>query len=81
MDNYLFSLLFASELRNGYHHLNRGPLVVTDFGLRLLRQAEIERLHGATAATEHFVTAVEVLGQGVLTRVFARIFDQLGRFL
>lgn len=64
-----------------YHFLNRGPLVQTPFGLRMLRQSEIERLHGAKAATDHYRTAVEVLGQGVLTRVLGRVVDDLAGFL
>ena len=53
----------------------------TPFGLRLLRQAEIERIHGCTLRTRHYATAVEMLGQGVLTRVFRAVFSQLASHL
>jgi DNA (cytosine-5)-methyltransferase 1 len=33
-------------LPKSYHKINTGPFVQTPFGLRLLRQAEIERIHG-----------------------------------
>lgn len=45
--------------------------------LRALRQAELERIHGCTLRTPHYATAVQMLGQGVLTRVFRAVFDQL----
>ena len=53
----------------------------TPSGLRLLRQAEIERIHGHTLLTRHYATAVQMLGQGVQTRVFRRIFQQLAQSL
>ncbi len=37
----------------------------TNLGLCLLRQAEIERLHGHTLLNRHFATALQMLGQGV----------------
>lgn len=60
------------------HKINTGPFVKTPFGLRLLRQAEIERLHGHRLLTRQYATAVRMLGQGVQTRVFRRVFEQLG---
>ena len=35
-------------IAKSYHKINTGPFVRTPFGLRLLRQAEIERIHGHT---------------------------------
>ena len=61
-----------------YHKINTGPFVRTPFGLRLLRQAEIERHHGHRLLTRHYATAVQMLGQGVQTRVFRAVFQQLG---
>ena len=53
----------------------------TPFGLRLLRQAEIERLRGHTLLTRHYATAVQMLGQGVQTRLFRSVFRQLAYHL
>lgn len=64
-----------------YHKINTGPFVQTPFGPRLLRQAEIERLHGCELHTRHYATAVQMLGQGVQTRVFREVFRQLGEHL
>lgn len=68
-------------IAKSYHKINTGPFVQTPFGPRLLRQSEIERLHGCELHTRHYSTAVQMLGQGVQTRLFRRIFDQLGRHL
>ena len=64
-----------------YHKINTGPFVQTPFGLRLLRQAEIERIHRHTLLTRHYATAVQILGQGVQTRVFRSVFRQLADHL
>ena len=64
-----------------YHKINTGPFVQTPFGLRLLRQAEIERIHGFSMLTRHYATAVQMLGQGVQTRVFRQVLAQLGNHL
>ncbi len=64
-----------------YHNINTGPFVVTAFGPRLLRQSEIERIHGCELNTRHYATAVQILGQGVQTRIFREIFQQLGKHL
>ena len=64
-----------------YHKINTGPFVQTPFGLRLLRQAEIERIHGHTLLTRRYATAVQILGQGVQTRVFRSVFRQLADHL
>jgi len=64
-----------------YHNINIGPFVQTPFGPRLLRQAEIERIHGCELHTRHYATAVQILGQGVQTRLFRRVFAQLGDHL
>ncbi len=64
-----------------YHKINTGPFVATPFGPRLLRQTEIERLHGCCLRTQHYATAVQMLGQGVQTRLFREVFRQLGEHL
>lgn len=81
-----FTVLDGTEDRiptlvKSYHKINAGPFVATPFGPRLLRQAEMERIMGCRVATDHFATACQILGQGVQTRVFGRILDQLGTFL
>ncbi len=61
-----------------YHKINTGPFVQTPFGLRLLRQSEVERIHGVQLHTQHPATALQILGQGVQTRIFRQVFNQLG---
>ena len=83
---FAFTTIDGSETRlptvpKSYHKINTGPFVQTPFGPRLLRQAEIERIHGCEMRTQHYATAVQMLGQGVLTRVFRCVFDQLGDHL
>ena len=70
-----------ATIAKSYHKINTGPFVQTPFGLRLLRQAEIERIHGHTLLTRHYATAVQILGQGVQTRVFRSVFRQLADHL
>jgi hypothetical protein len=64
-----------------YHKINVGPFVDTIFGPRLLRQHEVERLRGCAIDCEHYATAIEILGQGVQTRVFLHVISQLSSFL
>ncbi len=64
-----------------YHKINVGPFVETAFGPRLLRQHEIERLMGCAIDCKHYATAIEILGQGVQTRVFRSVITQLSAFL
>jgi DNA (cytosine-5)-methyltransferase 1 len=64
-----------------YHKINVGPFVETTFGPRLLRKHEVEKLMGCEIDCAHYATAIEILGQGVQTRVFAQILDQLSDFL
>lgn len=64
-----------------YHKVNVGPFVETAFGPRLLRKHEVEKLTGCTIACEHYATAIEILGQGVQTRVFSEVLTQLSAFL
>lgn len=64
-----------------YHKVNTGPFVETVHGLRLLHKAEVERLMGCTIDCAHYATAIEILGQGVQTRVFREILFQLAAFL
>ena len=64
-----------------YHKINVGPFVETVFGPRLLRKHEVERLMGCAIDCEHYATAIEILGQGVQTRVFRSVLTQLSAFL
>ncbi len=36
---------------------------------------------GCTITCEHYATAIEILGQGVQTRVFSEVLTQLAAFL
>lgn len=81
-----FTVVDGSESRlpviaKSYHKINTGPFVETPWGPRLLRQKEIERIHGCELRTSHFSTAVQMLGQGVQTRVFHQVFNELGLHL
>ena len=83
---FAFTEIRGDELRlpvvpKSYQKINTGPFVQTPFGSRLLRQAEIERLHGHTLLTRHYTAAAQMLGQGVLARVFRSVFQQLGKHL
>lgn len=83
---FAFTVVDGSELSlpviaKSYHKINTGPFVQTPFGPRLLRQSEIERIHGCELNTRHYSTAVQILGQGVQTRIFQSIFRQLGEHL
>ena len=60
-----------------YHKINTGPFVETPYGLRLLHKAEVERLIGCRIDCDHYATAIEILGQGVQTRIFQKILAQL----
>ena len=64
-----------------YHKINVGPFVETAFGPRLLRKHEVEKLMGCTIVCEHYATSIEILGQGVQTRVFSEVLTQLAAFL
>jgi DNA (cytosine-5)-methyltransferase 1 len=81
-----FTVVDATETRiptipKSYHKINTGPFVKTPSGLRLLRQSEVERIHGIQLRTRHYSTALEMLGQGVQTRLFRQVFQQLGDHL
>ncbi len=83
---FAFTIIDGTETKiptipKSYHKINTGPFVRTPFGPRLLRQDEIERLHGCELLTRHFSTAVQILGQGVLVRIFKSVFVQLGNHL
>lgn len=80
---FAFSVVFPADVRiptipKSYHKINSGPFLQTPFGLRLLRQSELERIHGVRLHTQHPATALQILGQGVQTRVFQQVFHQLG---
>jgi DNA (cytosine-5)-methyltransferase 1 len=64
-----------------YHKINTGPFVETPHGLRLLHKAEVEKLMGCEIDCDHYATAIEILGQGVQTRVLRKILQQLAEFL
>lgn len=64
-----------------YHKINTGPFVETVHGLRLLHKEEVERLMGCEIDCSHYATAIEILGQGVQTRIFREILGQLAKFL
>jgi DNA (cytosine-5)-methyltransferase 1 len=64
-----------------YHKINTGPFVETPHGLRLLHKEEVERLMGCEIDCAHYATAIEILGQGVQTRIFRKILRQLAVFL
>ena len=81
-----FTVVTGTETRlpvipKSYHKINTGPFVQTAYGLRLLRQSEIELLHGVELRTKHYATSVKILGQGVLTEIFRNVFRQLGKHL
>ncbi len=81
-----FTVLNGDETRipvipKSYHKVNSGPFLQTPFGPRLLRLSELQRIRGHHLLTEHYATGVEILGQGVLTRVFSAIFSQLEEHL
>jgi site-specific DNA-cytosine methylase len=81
-----FTTLNGSETKiptivKSYHKINVGPFVETAFGPRMLRKHEIEKIQGCEVSTTHYATAVQILGQGVQTRVFSQIVDQLAAFL
>ena len=72
----------APTLCSSYHKVNTsGFFVDTAFGPRMLRKDEISRLQGQTITCPHYATAVAMMGQGGLTRVFREVFSQLGNFL
>lgn len=68
-----------------YWKLNCGPFVACEGGVRMLRVHEIERLMGFVPrkgfTSRSYSTAVEILGQGVQTRIFRQLIGQLGDFL
>jgi DNA (cytosine-5)-methyltransferase 1 len=68
-------------LVRSYHKINTGPFVETPHGPRLLRKHEAEHIMGCQIRCDHYATAIEILGQGVQTRVFREILAQIGRFL
>jgi DNA (cytosine-5)-methyltransferase 1 len=74
------SLKIPTILRS-YYKVNVGPFVETPYGLRMLRQGEVERIMGCQVDTPHYATAIQLLGQGTQTRIFANLFKQLADFL
>lgn len=86
-NGFAMTVLDGSENRapvicKSYHKINSsGFFIATPWGPRMVRKAEIERLQGQRILTDHYATAVQMMGQGVLTRVFTEILRQLGRHL
>jgi hypothetical protein len=83
---FYYNVLDGSEttiptITRSYYKINTGPFVKTQYGLRLLRKAEIERIQGCTINTPNYATAVQILGQGVQTRLWRKIADQLSTHL
>ncbi len=77
-----FTVLDGSETRlpvipKSYHKINTGPFVLTPYGPRLLRLPELERIRGHRLRTDDYATGVEILGQGVQTKVFKAVFAVL----
>jgi DNA (cytosine-5)-methyltransferase 1 len=64
-----------------YHKINTGPFVETPHGLRLLHKGEVERLMGCEIHCAHYSTAIEILGQGVQTRIIKTVLSQVMVFL
>ncbi len=64
-----------------YHKINTGPFVETPWGPRMLQLEEVERIMGCNAGTDHYATGIQVLGQGVQTRIWQKILEQVGTFL
>lgn len=72
----------APVICKSYHKINSsGFFIATPYGPRMVRKGEIERLQGQRINSTHYATAVQMMGQGVLTRVFTNIFNQLATFL
>ncbi len=57
------------------------PFVETPWGFRRIRREEAERLQGITIPTESDKLAREIIGQGVLPRVFQKVAGQVAVFL
>lgn len=85
-----FSVINSSSpkvptILRSYWKINCGPFVSCEGGVRLLRVHEIERLMGFVPrkgfTSLSYSTAVEILGQGVQTRIFRQLVQQLGDFL
>ena len=64
-----------------YHKINQGPFVETPHGLRMLRQAELERIFCHQVPTDSYSTAVQIMGQGISVGPFTEVFKQLKEFL
>lgn len=60
-----------------YDKISAAPFVPTPFGLRLLRQAETERLHDHTLLNRLFAAAGQMPGQRMQTRVFRSVCRHL----
>lgn len=71
----------SPTIPKSYHKINTGPFVETPYGPRLLRLHEVEKIMGANAGTQDYATGIQILGQGVQTRLWTKVFSQLGNFL
>jgi DNA (cytosine-5)-methyltransferase 1 len=69
-------------LTGSMHKINNGPFVrCVDGRVRMMRKAELERIHGTHVPTDHFATACRIIGQGVQEPVWANIATQLANHL
>jgi DNA (cytosine-5)-methyltransferase 1 len=57
------------------------PFVETPWGFRRIRREEAERLQGMTVPTTSDKLAWEIIGQGVLPKVFKQVAGQVAAFL
>lgn len=76
--------LKVPTLLRSYYKVNAGPFVETAHGLRLLRSREAARLMGCSEekfSQFNYSTNIQLLGQGVQTRLFAQLVRQLGNFM
>ncbi len=66
-----------------YHKINNsGAYLMTEYGPRMFRPAEVCRIHGQTFVSQDASTVYQMAGQGVLTRLFAQhVATPLAEFL
>lgn len=65
-----------------YHKVNSsGAFIQTTYGPRMVRPAELCRIHRQHFLTTDSTTVYKMAGQGVLTEVFRKILNGLGEFL
>ena len=73
-----------STLLRSMWKVNAGPFVETPYGLRMPRAGEVARLMGASEekfTQFNYGTNIQLLGQGVQTRIMSKLVSQIGDFL